>query len=92
MSPNLQAHVEQAIQTLKHECLDHFVIVDPSQLNRVTSQFQAWYNFERDHTACDDLPQGCEELPEIIGKIEPCDVACTTRLSLLLKHYWRRAA
>ena len=33
LSPNLRAHVERFIQSLKQECLDKFVIVTERHLN-----------------------------------------------------------
>jgi hypothetical protein len=45
--PNLRAHVERFIQTLKHECLDKFVIVTKRHLNSINSEFQVHYKRER---------------------------------------------
>ena len=55
-SPNLRAHVERYIQTLKFECLDKFVIVAKRHLNYITSEFQVHYNRERPHEARGNLP------------------------------------
>ncbi len=92
LSPNLQAHVERAIQTLKHECLNAFVIVSQKHLNYIVREFQAWYNHERGHSARDHLPPACEQKPQPVKTLKPSDVACSTRLGGHLKAYSRRAA
>lgn len=42
-SPNLRAHVERFIQTLKVECLDKFVIVAERHLNYINREFRSHY-------------------------------------------------
>lgn len=92
MSPNLRAHVERIIQTLKFECLDKFVIVSERHLNVINGHFQAWYNFERPHSSRDFLPPATESPPEPNETIRLNDVVCETRLGGVLKSYSRRAA
>ncbi len=91
-SPNLQAHVERVVQTLKHEVLNEFVVVSEKHLNHICRVAQDWYNNERGHSARENLPPGWSEHPEEVQTIKLKDVACSTRLGGLLKHYWRRAA
>lgn len=92
MSPNLRAHVERFIQTLKVECLDKFVIVAERHLNHVCREWRLHYNRERPHEARGHLPPGFEKPPEANDAIRPNDVICSSRLGGLLKHYERRAA
>ncbi|MEW4530194.1 integrase core domain-containing protein [Maioricimonas sp. JC845] len=91
-SPNLQAHVERVIQTLQHEVLNHFVVVSERHLNHICSEAARWYNSERGHSARENLPPAWDSPPEPVDTIRLSDVACSTRLGGLLKHYWRRAA
>ena len=56
MSPNLQAHIERAIQTIKHEVLNAFCIVSDSHLDYLLKVTQDWYNHRRGHSARDHLP------------------------------------
>ena len=91
-SPNLRAHVERIIQTHQVECLDRFVIVSERHLNVINREFQAWYNFDRPHSARDFLPPGCESPPEPRDTIRLNEVVCETRLGGVLKSYSRRAA
>lgn len=55
-SPNLQAHVERVIQTIKHEVLNAFCIVTNQHLDRILSVTQDWYNNRRGHSERDHLP------------------------------------
>lgn len=91
-APNQQAHIERAIQTLKFECLDGFVIVAQRHLNHICQQFQLWYNGERCHVARDSLPPGWDKPPEPAATVDLKNIVCTTRLGGFLKSYARRAA
>jgi transposase InsO family protein len=91
-SPNLRAHVERFIQSLKGECLDKFVIVGERHLNHINRQWQQHYNQERPHSARDHLPPGYHAAPAPAASVVPGDVVSTSRLGGLLKHYHRRAA
>jgi putative transposase len=92
LSPNLRAHVERFIQSLKHECLDKFVIVAQRHLNHVCREWSAHYNAERPHEFRGHLSPACEEPPEPSATIRAGDIVCTTRLGGLLRSYSRRAA
>ena len=61
-------------------------------LNVINREFQAWYNFDRPHSARDFLPPGCESPPAPRDKIRLNDVVCETRLGGVLKSYRCRAA
>ena len=91
-SPNLQAHVERFIQSLKVECLDRFVIVAERHLNYVNREWRLHYNRERPHEARGYLPPDLETPSEAIETIRLNDVVCSSRLGGLLTHYERRAA
>ncbi|MFO0202468.1 MAG: integrase core domain-containing protein [Alphaproteobacteria bacterium] len=91
-SPNLRAHVERVIQTLKQEVLDHFVVVAERHLNYLIREASAWYNQERPHSARDHLPPANEKPPDLQVTLKMSEVVCTTRLGGHLKSYSRRAA
>lgn len=84
--------MERFIQTLQVECIDKFVIVNDKHLNLITKEFQAWYNYERPHSARDHLPPGSASPPLTNGTVKLKDVVCETRLGGMLKSYSRRAA
>jgi putative transposase len=92
LSPNLRAHVERFIQSLKQECLDKFVIVAERHLNYVNREWRLHYNSERPHSAMNHLPPDFAESQEQTAEIASRDIVCTTRLGGLLKSYARRAA
>jgi putative transposase len=91
VSPNLRAHVERFIQSLKQECLDKFVIVAEGHLNHVNREWRLHYNRERPHEGRGHLPPEMETPPAANETVRLNDVVYTSRLGGLLKHYERRA-
>ncbi len=87
MSPNLQAHVERVIQTIKHKVLNGFCIVSTSHLDHILRVTQSWYNKRRCHSARDNLPPVRPVAPS-----EPIDLSkqkliCDEELGGHLKSY-----
>jgi putative transposase len=90
-SPNLNAHLERFVQSLKHECLERFIVFGPGHMDLLVREFLAHYHEERPHQGMGNRP--------LFGTGPPPDavpaggrVICRTRLGGLLKHYERRAA
>jgi putative transposase len=77
-SPNLRAHVERFIQTLKLECLDRFV--------------SRHYNDERPQSARDLLPPDTTSPPDQWSTVRVNEVVCTSRLGGVINSYSRRSA
>lgn len=92
LSPNLRAHVERFIQSLKFECLDRFVIVGERHLNYICREWQRHFNGERPHSARGHLPPVWKATSEKDSTVRPSDVVCSSRLGGLLNSYCRRAA
>ena len=92
VSPNLRAHVERFIQSLKQECLDKFVIVAERHLNHVNREWWLHYNRERPYSAREYLPPDYVAQPPLALTVQHRDIVCTTRLGGLLRSYERRAA
>jgi putative transposase len=86
LSPNLNAYCERFVQTIKQECLDHFVVVSEAHLNYIVREFVQYYHEERPHQSLANAP--LSGLP-LAGNGE---IVCRHRLGGLLKHYERRAA
>ena len=86
-SPNLNAFAERAIQSLKQECLNHFVIFGQRHLDYLVNEYVEFYNRCRPHSS-----RGC--LPPIRNGPIPTEgeICCDERLGGLLKHYYRKAA
>ena len=43
------AHCERVIETLRHDCTDHFVAWNEPHLERLLREYVAWYNERRTH-------------------------------------------
>lgn len=90
-SPNLQAHVERVVQTLKHEVLNAFCIVSDAHLDYILKTAMDWYNKRRGHSARDNLPPVRDESPPVSVDFSRDKIVCDTELGGHLKSY-RRAA
>ena len=86
VSPNLKAYCERFVQTIKQECLDHFLIVSEKQLNYIVREFVEHYHTERPHQSLGNAP---------LSGLPPAsdgEIIRHERLGGLLKHYSRAAA
>ena len=92
LSPNLRAHVERFIQTLKFECLNKFVIVAEKHLDHVCRVWSRHYNEERPHSAREHLPPDFTAAPDEVTSIRTSDIVCTSKLGGVIQSYSRRAA
>ena len=84
-SPNLNAHAERFVRSIKEECLNHLILSSEEQLRHVLSEYLEHYRHERIHQGLDRIiePRRDGNQGEIMG-IE--------RLGNLLKSYHREAA
>ena len=92
LSPNLRAHVERFIQTLKIECLNKFLIVAEKHLDHVCRVWSRHYNGERPHSSRDHLPPDLKSPPEAASVVRLNDIVCTSKLGGVINSYSRRAA
>jgi len=53
MAPNMNAFAERVIQSIKTECLDHFVFMNEGMLRRALSEYISHYNNDRPHQGLD---------------------------------------
>jgi putative transposase len=87
-APNLNAFVERWVQSVKQECLDHFVILGERHLHHLVAEYVRYYHAHRPHQGI-----GNELLtPPAQPPPDEGEVVCESRLGGLLKHYHRRAA
>jgi putative transposase len=89
-SPNTQAFIERWIQTVRQECLDHFLILGEKHLDHLIQEFAEYYHTARPHQG-----DGKNNEPLVAFKFAESDngrVCCSQRLGGLLKHYYRKAA
>ena len=87
-SPNLNAHAERFVLSVKSECLNKLIILGERHLRSVLAEFSAHYHFERNH-------QGVDNKLLALRASDAADndahVVCDQRVGGLLKYY-RRAA
>jgi putative transposase len=84
------------VQTLRTECLDHFLVLGENHLRFIAKEFTAHYNLERPHQGRGNVPlplAADNDLgPQPLLKFPTGEVQCKERLGGLLKHYHRNAA
>jgi putative transposase len=87
-SPNLNAHIERFMRSLKEECLERLILFGEESLRNAATQFLAHYHIERNHQGLRNrLIQPGVEANKAQGEIE-----CRTRLGGMLRYYCRKAA
>lgn len=90
--PNLNAYAERWVQSVKQECLDHFVVFGEAHLRHILTEYLAHYNGERPHQGLGKRPLMGKEAREWNGPAQLSDIVCKQRLGGLLKSYRRKAA
>lgn len=92
-SPNLNAYAERFVQTIKQECLDHFIVFGENHLRKILSEWLTYYHLRRPHQGLGNVLISGEALPEMsIDDFRRESVVCHETLGGLLKHYELRAA
>jgi hypothetical protein len=89
-SPNLNAHAERWVRSIKEECLSKLILFGETSLRRVVSQYLEHYHRERNHQGKGNLllfPASTSTQPRLPGAI-----GCRERLGGLLRYYHRKAA
>ncbi len=87
LAPNLNAHAERWVLSIKSECLDHFIVFGEDHLRHLATEYLAHYNGERPHQGLENVP-----LSEPHESLKDGEVLCFERLGGRLKHYERKAA
>lgn len=87
-SPNLNAHAERFVRTIKESCLDRMILFGEGSLRKAIHEFIAHYHHERNH-------QGLGN--RLITTEEPCirstgAIRRRQRLGGMLNYYYRHAA
>ena len=91
-SPNLNARVERVIQTIKHEVLNHFIVLGRDHLDYLVKTYATHHNTNRPHSHRNHRPP-CDQadVPEWTTiKLE--DVECREQLGGVIKSMHRKAA
>jgi putative transposase len=93
-APNTTAFVERFVQSIKQECLDHFVVFGQRHMDHLCREFLQHYHAERPHQGLENkllVPRRRQKKRQT-DVIPLADVGCRPRLGGLLKHYYRKAA
>ena len=87
-SPNLNAHAERFVRSIKDECLNRMILFGERSLRKATCEYAAHYHAERNHQGIDNrlIEPGdrTESAPNVIK--------CAQRLGGMLRFYHRAAA
>ena len=87
-SPNLNAHAERFVRSIKHECLNRIVPLGKNHLRTTVRAYVAHYHLERNHQGLDNsLVSQVPDSPGNEGSIQ-----CRERLGGILRYYYREAA
>ena len=87
LSPNLHAHAERWIRTVREECLDRIIMLNKSHLRWVLTEFIRYYNERRPHRSLGlKVPEGPVEYPR------EGEVARRQVLGGLINDYYRKTA
>jgi transposase len=91
-SPNCNPHAEQFVETIKYECLNHFVLFGERHLRHLIKEFMAHYHGERFHQGLggqliEEKEAGLSRDNGARGKI-----VRRSRLGGMLNFYCRQAA
>jgi transposase InsO family protein len=87
-SPNLNAHMERFMRSLKDECLNRMIFFGEKSLRRAVSEFLEHYHAERNHQGLGNrLIEPSAEVGRVNGQVR-----CYERFGGLLKYYYREAA
>jgi putative transposase len=99
-SPNMAAFAERFVQTIKQECLDHFIVFGHKHMDVLCQEFKTHYHEERPHQGLDNelvstkpkkKTKSSTNLIERVS-IPISEIRCKERLGGLLKSYSRKAA
>ncbi len=87
-SPNLNAHAERFVRTIKESCLNRMIFFGEDSLRHTIKEFLEYYHRERNHQG---IGNRLIDPPDGIGSLEG-SVACRERLGGMLRYYHRKAA
>ena len=87
-SPNLNAHLERFMRSIKSECLDRMIFFGENSLRTAVREYLCHYHQERNHQGLENkIIDPEDEVGKISGKIE-----CRERLGGMLRYYSRDVA
>ena len=85
-APNMNAHAERFVRSIRSECLDQMIFVGRASLEKAIAEYVAHYHRERSHQGLGN------EIPGRVPVQRDGVIQASERLGGLLKYYHRRAA
>ena len=86
-SPNLNAHAERFVRSIKESCLDRLILFGEQSLRRAIREFVTHYHHERNHQGLGN----CLILSDFVSKTSGT-IRRRERLGGMLNYYYRAAA
>ena len=87
-APNLNAHAERFVRTIKESCLERMILFGEGSLRKAVHEFVVHYHCERNHQGLGNrLIIEEEPYANSMGAIQ-----CRQRLGGMLNYYYRHAA
>jgi putative transposase len=91
-APNQNVYVERWIQSIKYECLNHFIVFDQRHLDLLVSTYVDFFNTVRPHQGVGNRPLA-GTWPIVDDPMQEGErIVCHSRLGGILRHYERQAA
>ena len=84
-APNMNAHVERVMGTIRREAFDHFLLFSEKQIRKIIKEYVHYYNYCRPHQGINNIPYGYSEFGSGTIKKKPI-------LSGIFHHYYRSSA
>jgi transposase InsO family protein len=88
-SPNLNAHAERFVRSIRQECLSRTIPLSERHLQGLVREYVAHYNTERNHQG---IGNRLIEKPPEGGLPRDGPIQCRKRLGGMLNYYYREAA
>lgn len=85
-APNMNAHAERFVRSIRTECLDQMIFVGRASLEKAIAEYAAHYHDERSHQGLGN------EIPSRLPVQRDGAIQASERLGGLLKYYHRAAA
>jgi len=91
-SPNMNAYAERWVRSVRHECVNHFVVFGENHMQHLVYEYVDWYNTVRPHQGLGNQPlRGLPPLRQL-QPLHTNNIQIKSRLGGLLKHYYYDSA